>query len=224
MKFRFFTTLMSAAIFSCSVNAGVVIGGTRVIYPSDKREVSLQLSNKDKVAYLVQSWVDNDDKGKAAFIVTPPLLRIEGGESNTLRIVRMASTLPEDRETLQWLNIKSIPPSTDDASQNILQIAIKSRLKLIFRPKGLSGSTPEEVTDSLKWSRSGNLLNVKNPTAYYMNFSNIKVADKDLSEISFVPPFSSISLPLNTPVTGNTVTWSLINDFGGTGPKHSATF
>jgi len=224
VKFRLLSALLGAALFSGSVSAGIVIGGTRVIYPADKREVSLQLSNKDKVAYLVQSWVESESKGKPAFIITPPLQRIEGGENNTLRIVRMTGSLPENRETLQWINIKSIPPSAGEGEQNTLQIAIKSRLKLIYRPAALGNSTPEDVTTSLKWSRAGSTLQVTNPTPYYMNFNSITVGGKALQDVTFVAPSSTLSLPLPAGTAGNAVTWSLITDFGGTGPAHTATF
>jgi fimbrial chaperone protein len=52
--------------------AGVVLGGTRVIYPADQAEVQISLKNKDNdERYLVQSWVSNVDDSKA-----PSLLRL----------------------------------------------------------------------------------------------------------------------------------------------------
>src|SRR5690606_26335120 len=45
-------------ISCCSVQASVVLGGTRIIYPSNKSEVQIALKNKDPhTRYLVQSWV-----------------------------------------------------------------------------------------------------------------------------------------------------------------------
>lgn len=156
IKRPFLSGLIVSVLLSATAHAGIIIGGTRVIYPGDKREVSLQIENKDKMAYLVQSWVDGSGKDKGTFIITPPLQRIEAGEKNTLRIVRMSEALPENRESLQWINIKAIPPVAGEESKNTLQIAIKSRLKLIYRPSSLKGSTPDDVTSSLRWSRSGN--------------------------------------------------------------------
>lgn len=223
VKYYLMSVLFWTTLFSGCVHAGVVIGGTRVIYPADKREVSLQLYNKDKVDYLVQSWAESEEKGKAAFIITPPLQRIEGGENNTLRIMRMVDSLPENRETLQWINIKVIPPSTGEGEQNTLQIAIKSRLKLIYRPVALSSKTPEEVATSLKWTRVGNTLQVNNPTPYYMNFSSIVLGSKELQDVTYVAPSSTLSLPLPANTAGNSVKWSLITDFGGSGPVHTTT-
>ncbi|KML22922.1 long polar fimbrial chaperone LpfB [Leclercia adecarboxylata] len=223
VKYIFISVLFGFMLFSYSVYAGVVIGGTRIIYPSDKREVSLQLFNKDKVDYLVQSWAESENKGKPDFIITPPLQRIEGGENNTLRIMRMTENLPENRETLQWVNIKVIPPSAAEGEQNTLQIAIKSRLKLIYRPVALNNKTPEDVANLLKWTRIGATLQVNNPTPYYMNFSNISIGGKELQDVTYVAPSSTLSFPIPANTAGNSVRWSLITDFGGSGPVHTTT-
>jgi len=59
-------------LYITSVNAGVNIGGTRVIYDGGKKEAALSVSNPDNVPYLIQSWLDNPDKsaGKVPFIIT----------------------------------------------------------------------------------------------------------------------------------------------------------
>lgn len=223
-KFHYLAGFLGVALVSSSVQAGIVIGGTRVIYPGDKREVSLQVDNPDKVAYLVQSWVESEGKEKAPFVITPPLLRSEPKEKNTLRIVRMGGKLAETHESLYWLNIKAIPPNTAADGTNTLQIAVKSRLKLIYRPATLQEKTPEEVTESLKWQRSGNTLQVSNPTAYYMNFHGVTVGGKEIKDVTYVAPSATLSLPLPAGASGTSVTWRLITDFGGIGPEHKANF
>lgn len=57
-----FTFLLTAL----QVQASIVLGGTRIIYPSNQNEVQITLKNKDAYArYLVQSWVSNIDGSKA---------------------------------------------------------------------------------------------------------------------------------------------------------------
>lgn len=128
------------ALFTVQAQAGIVIGGTRVVYDGDKKEASASIRNPEKSGvYLVQSWVDNGERGgKAPFIVTPPLFRINPGEENMLRIIRTGGNLPPDRESVFWLNVKSIP-ATDDSKPhtNVLQVVVKSRLN--FLPTGGSG-------------------------------------------------------------------------------------
>lgn len=69
-------------------------------------------------------------------MVTPPLFRLGAGQENNLRILRTGGNLPEDRESLYWMNIKSIPSTTEKQDNvNTLQIAVKTRIKLIYRPQ-----------------------------------------------------------------------------------------
>lgn len=42
--------------------AGVIIGGTRVIYNEGNKDVSISVENPDKIPYLIQSWIDNKDE------------------------------------------------------------------------------------------------------------------------------------------------------------------
>ncbi|WP_204527071.1 fimbria/pilus periplasmic chaperone, partial [Citrobacter cronae] len=39
--------------------AGIVIYGTRVIYPAEKNEIVLQLMNQEQSASLIQAWIDD---------------------------------------------------------------------------------------------------------------------------------------------------------------------
>ncbi|MGR7197992.1 fimbrial biogenesis chaperone [Klebsiella aerogenes] len=204
-----------------SAQAGVIVGGTRVIYDGNKKEASLNVKNPDKYSYLIQSWVDNESDGKKApFIITPPLFRLGATEENKLRIIRAGGNLPTDRESMYWMNIKTIPATENQQNANTLQIAIKTRLKLIYRPQGLSAMS-DKTTDQLTWHRSGQQLTVTNPTPYYMNFSILKVGGKVVKDATYVAPKASASLTLPAGAAGN-ISWQLINDFGAAGSEHHA--
>ncbi|MDH8324198.1 long polar fimbrial chaperone LpfB, partial [Klebsiella pneumoniae] len=70
--------------------------------------------------------------------------------------------------------------------------------KLIFRPKGLSDDLPVNHAKELSWSKSGNQIIVKNPSAFYINFMFIKVNGQSIvmKDKNFVAPFSSASYSL----------------------------
>lgn len=71
-----------------SVQAGVVVGGTRIIYPANQSEVQIALKNKDNdKRYLVQSWVSNIDDSKAPFIMTPPIYKLDENRQTLLHVV-----------------------------------------------------------------------------------------------------------------------------------------
>lgn len=218
-------SLVACAIISAGVsaaNAGVVIGGTRVIYDGNKKESSISVNNPDSTPYLIQSWVETPSEGaeKAPFIITPPLYRLDKDQQNVERIV-LAGSVAQDKESLYWLNIKAIPAAS--RKDNTLQIAVKTRIKLIYRPAALKGVIPEELADKLTWQRSGNQVQVTNPTSVVMNFNEISVSGKKLENVTYVLPGSTARFDLPKGVSGGAVTFKIINDYGGIGNVHNAT-
>ncbi|VUS88661.1 molecular chaperone [Klebsiella spallanzanii] len=216
---RYLKALMAGwLLVGAAAHAGVVTGGTRLIYPGGKKEASLNITNNDATPYLIQSWVEAD-KGIAPFLLTPPLFRLDGEQQTRLRVI-YSGGLPENKESMFWMNIKAIPSAQAKAGANTLQIAIKTRIKLIYRPKSVVG-TPEMVTEQLRWTRSGNKLQVTNPTAFYMNFAEVKIGGAEVKEANWVAPGATARFELPRGAAGS-LQWKLINDYGGIGAQHSA--
>lgn len=70
---------LALGIASHGAQAGVVIDGTRQIYPEQRREVTIRVTNDDKHApRLVQAWLDAGDPEAAPtlsdvpFVMSPP--------------------------------------------------------------------------------------------------------------------------------------------------------
>lgn len=137
---------------------------------------------------LVQSEVlSEDQKSPAPFVVTPPLFRLDGQQSSRLRIVRTGGEFPSDRESLQWICVKGIPPKEDDrwaegkdgekkadkVSLNV-QLSVSSCIKLFVRPPAVKGQ-PDDVAGKVEWQRAGNRLKGVNPTPFYINLSALTV-------------------------------------------------
>nr|WP_314265924.1 molecular chaperone [uncultured Moellerella sp.] len=193
--------------------AGVIIGGTRVIYNEGNKDVSLNVENPDEIPYLIQSWIDSADENKQSdFTITPPLFRLNADKSNALRIFLTENKLPSDRESIFWLNIKTIPAT--ERTENSLQIAFKTQMKLIYRPSSLKEVNFGEEETKLVWSKLGGKINVKNPTPYYINFQTITFNEKKVNDVSYVAPFSTNSFDINDPAVNGTVRWEIINDYG----------
>ncbi|MBP6121592.1 MULTISPECIES: molecular chaperone [Providencia] len=194
-------------------NAGVIIGGTRVIYNEGNKDVSISVDNPDKTPYLIQSWIDNmEEKKQSDFTITPPLFRLNADKTNALRIFLTENKLPSDKESLFWLNIKTIPAT--ERTENSLQIAFKTQIKLIYRPKALKDINFIEEQKKLIWSKSGNHITVKNPTPYFMNFQSITFNGKKVNDISYAAPFSTTSFEINDTTDRGSVKWEVINDYG----------
>lgn len=216
-----FSMLLMGDVALAAEAAGITVGGTRLIYSGGKKEASLGITNSDSNPYLIQSWAETQNGGaeKAPFIITPPLFRLEGNQQNFVRIVRTGGNLPEDRESLYWLNIKSIPAGSPKEGANTLQIAVKTRIKLIYRPKELKGG-PEDATSKLIWNQSGSRLTVNNPTPFVMNFQTVKVGGGNVKDATFVLPMSSATFTVPAGASG-LVSWKLINDYGSIGNLHT---
>jgi P pilus assembly chaperone PapD len=208
-------------VYGSAAQAGIVVGGTRIIYDGTKNETSLSINNPDNSPYLIQTWVDGDGplgENKAAakppFVVTPPLFRLEANNENMIRIIRTGGNIPTDRESVYWANVKSIP-ATKVGDKNVLQISVKTRIKLFYRPEGISAPS-EDIYKTISFHRNGNQLQVNNPTPYYVTFYSLKAGSTPVKTLNqMVPPkgTATYSLPATTSAQ---VTWQAINDFGGT--------
>lgn len=225
---RLITTF--ALVLTTTINiahAGVVIGGTRIIYPANQSEVQVTLKNKDNdKRYLVQSWVSHIDDSKAPFIITPPIYKLDENRQTLLHVVYTGdkSLLPQDRESLFMANVKSVSAIPEELrNNNTLQFAIKTKLKLFYRPASLKESEAKTAWQSLQFSRSQNQLVVKNPTPFYVSFGQLTVAGKAIKPASeknspsaltmMVAPFAEQRFPLPSSIKGDVI-WTAINDFG----------
>ncbi|WP_278807842.1 fimbria/pilus periplasmic chaperone [Obesumbacterium proteus] len=194
---------------------GVALGGTRLIYPIGNNQTSMPITNSDeKGTFLIQTWVENSKEVKTSdFVITPPLFAIDPESENTLRIAYVGSkALPNDRETVYWLNVKAIPATKSPTKDsNTLQIAVLNRIKLFMRPKNL----PMKSTDApaqLRFHRSGSQLVIKNPTPYYVTLVQFKAGSQKIPN-TMVSPMESTTLTLPENAQGE-ITFQTVSDFG----------
>jgi len=203
-------------------DAGVIVGATRVIYRGQDKEASFFIKNTDSVPFVVQAWVDATE-GRRQFILTPPLSRLDPGRQNTLRVFHGREPLPTDRESMFWLNVKEIPEAP--AKPNVLQLAVHTRIKLFYRPVELKGEASDAAA-ALQWKvcpdKNGNQsLRIHNSTPYYVTFGGLQAngqRTEDLDKLEYVPPYGDAQVQLPSGLAGKSVqvTYTTINDFGGT--------
>ncbi|WP_233458166.1 fimbrial biogenesis chaperone [Arsenophonus endosymbiont of Apis mellifera] len=211
-----FSILYILLFFIFEAYANVTINGTRVIYEGNKREASILVTNHDENRpYLIQSFISVDANGKKApFVVTPPLFRLDAGKENILRIMRTGGDLPLDRESIFYLNVKAIP-SAQDNMQNTLFITVKTRIKLFYRPEKIQGDA-EESYKLLTFRRLGKLLEVKNPSNYYVTINQLKIGNQivNLNDTDMIAPqeIAYFNISANS---SNLISWNSINSYGG---------
>ncbi|TCM70940.1 P pilus assembly chaperone PapD [Acinetobacter calcoaceticus] len=235
MKFKKGKFLLGAAalmaVASTVSYAELVIQGTRVIYPSDAREITLQLDNTGGTPSLIQAWIDNGDEkitpdqSTVPFMITPPISRIEPKKSQTLRITALpnASQFDQKQETVLWLNVIDIPPKPESVNEtavpeNYIQLAVRSRIKFFYRPAALVKDA-FEAPEKIQWIKSADKLVIKNPTPYHITVNSILQKDGSksldlLSESLMLKPFSEHSVPFKNNNL-NDMSFVNINDYGG---------
>jgi chaperone protein EcpD len=138
------------ALVAFSAHASVIIVGTRVIYNGGSRDVSVRLLNRGERPALIQAWIDRGDAAstpdtvRVPFSLSPTLARIDPDRGQVLRLTYTGEPLPDDKESVFWLNMLEVPPKPADASNaNYLQFALRTRIKILFRPK--------QVTQRMHW-------------------------------------------------------------------------
>jgi chaperone protein EcpD len=210
--------VIASAVLMTPALASIVITGTRVIYPSDAKEVSVKLNNAGKQPVLIQSWIDRGDADakpesiKVPFILTPPINRVEAGKGQTLRISYTGEALPTDKESVFWLNVLEIPAKNQvNTTENYLQMAFRSRIKFFYRPVGLQGDA-NDAANVVTWTGKGSSLLASNPTPYYVSLVTLSVNGRKI-EGSMIAPYSTLTvkLPGNA---GNKITGEYVNDYG----------
>ena len=181
-------------------SGGVMLGGTRLIAHEKKREASISMKNTGTAPYVVQAWIDaGEGENKTPFIVTPPLSRLDPGMENSLRVMRGPAPLPGERESVFWLNVKEIPEKSSE--ENVLQMAVRTRIKLFYRPAGLIGNA-SEARERLQWAvsngdKGGAVLKVANPTPYHVTLTSLNI-NEGQQEINadMLAPFGELIYPL----------------------------
>ncbi|EXT63789.1 gram-negative pili assembly chaperone, C-terminal domain protein [Acinetobacter sp. 25977_1] len=226
------------AVLASIGHAEIILHGTRIIYPSDAREVSLQLSNNGTTPSLVQAWIDDGnskstpDESNVPFIITPPISRVEPTKGQTLRITALpsASQLNQNKENIFWLNVLDIPPKPEGKKQvnneplpnNFLQLAIRSRIKFFYRPANLKENI-DTFSEKIQWVKNGETLLIKNPTPFYITMSSIfqEVNHQKIDLLKrglMLSPFSEDQIKLkNSNITN--MSFVYINDYGGGSEK-----
>lgn len=147
-------------------------------------------------------------------MITPPLFALKAAREGTLRIVYTGSGmagLPRDRESLFTLSIATIPAG--QRQDNSVELAVRTHLKLFYRPAGLQGSA-QDAWQQLRWSKKSQHLVVENPTPYYVTLFNLQLNGQKNRHAGLVAPYSKRLIEGCQSVKRCTLRWQGINDYG----------
>lgn len=219
LKTLFCGSLIALSIVS-TTQAGVSLDRTRIVLTGSENSASVNLKNTSPdIPFLAQSWVENEHGQKIAspLVALPPLQRLDGDQKGVVRITKTAEIglLPQDRESLFYLNVREIPPVTD--KENVVQIAIQSRLKMFYRPPQIENNSDKVWAKELKYTHTGGQLLIENPTKYYVTLgylSNNNQKNFPGFESVMIAPLSKESVPV--PASSfNQLYTGYMDDYGG---------
>ncbi|MFP1725823.1 molecular chaperone [Lonsdalea quercina] len=221
---------LAAVLLACTVmfppvlHAAINLDRTRVVFDGAEQSSTVTLTNENGThPFLAQSWLTDSEHQKIStpLMVLPPLQRIEAGGRTLIRVTKTSGIdlLPQDRESLFYLNVREIPPKPEKA--NVLQIAVQSEIKVFYRPKNIKPVKNEVWQRRLKIRKSGQQLVVENPTPYYITVSNIqrpsagKGGPSLLKNRAFmIAPKSTLNVDIKDPSVRE-LSLFYVNDFGG---------
>lgn len=215
------TLLLALLSFSLcgQAMAAFVLNGTRFIYEEGKKNISFEVTNQSERTYGGQVWIDNVDEANGVYMVpSPPFFKIGAKEKQIVRIMKVSDSLPNNRESLFWLNVQEVPQKPKDSDGNVLAIAMDTQVKLIYRPKALIGKRLNAENQIQIVDINGKTY-LKNPTPYYFAITGVKENGKEVKLSSAVAEsiarFSPMSdVDLGKKLVGK-ISIDAVNDWGG---------
>lgn len=227
--------------WSIHSSGSIFVDSSRIIYQQKETDITVKLTNRSRNPALTQQWIDagesalNSKALSVPFLLTPPISRVEAGKSQVLRIVYTQEPLPEDRESLFYLNVLEVPARDKNKNEGIdtteVQMALRVRLKLFFRPEHLAftiNEVPEKIVFEYVDNTSQELtIRMINPTPYYVSFTGLTAESRSViatqSEGGMLAPMEAATFKLQS-VNGLSLPQDFqlscyyITDFGGVQP------
>lgn len=208
-------------MLSHPVLAAVNVNTTRVIFENGVQQKPVKLVNDGDTPMLVQSWIDDGnpystpDNAHPGFVVLPPMLKLLPGEQREIRLLGTGEGLATDRESLLWLNIYQIPPELSSASNaEKVRLALRTQLKVLWRPEGISGLKIDHMNMLTFIRKSGNIY-VINKTKWNITLSDLVMEKYSSNGFVIGPDEEKAIFTISAPVAlNNKIDFAVINDDG----------
>lgn len=180
-------------LLSCGVYAGFTTSSSRIIYNEADTSKSLILASTNQYPVVTQTWIDHGDgianQVISPFVVLPAVFKIKPERLQTLKIIHNGDSMPQDRESVFWLNLLEIPGYTSEQIQPLgpdqarLTLSMNTQLKIFYRPKKLEKMSLSTIIEKLKFSvqqLDGKFILIcENMSPYNVSFSQLGIISKD---------------------------------------------
>jgi P pilus assembly chaperone PapD len=214
--------VIASQFFSGNALAVVNVDRTRIIFSANQTSQTLNVKNGPENPTVVQIWSDegdlmqSPDLSKTPVFAMPPMMRLSPDEQRSIRLVLTTrQSLPEDRESLYWLNVYQIPALTQQtgSAERKIVLPLRIRLKVFVRPATLNAPKPDDV-QKLRFVVKGYQLRLENPTRWFMSL-RLQIANNIQVNDVMVAPLTTQSITLSQPALPNEkVSYEVFDDNG----------
>ncbi|WP_413492226.1 molecular chaperone [Morganella psychrotolerans] len=212
-------TILFVSVFNCHAQSntnGIILNKTRVIIVNDTDSLSIKNNSDD--TYLIKSDIltgpEINDKKNDSMIISPPLLKIKGNETKTIKLWKKKHHV-SDREDIAYLSVLAIPSTPESYINNdYVSVGLRSVIKVFIRPTSLPEPSHHSVC-SLNFEKTMNKqVTATNTTAYFITISEIIVNDDKniLDRPVMIYPFGNVKINIAPEI--QKIKWRYINDYG----------
>ncbi|HCR2161363.1 TPA: molecular chaperone [Enterobacter asburiae] len=208
------------SLISGAATAGIIIGENKIYFSGKKDFVDVRVRNPSEENYLLVSRVVSEESRhniesavqEKNFIVTPPAVSLKAGKERILRIAKAdIKSLPGNRESMHFLSVTSIPE--DKTAENSVQIAVRTWIRLIYRPENLIKNKKLEYN----LEKNGSEVKFNNKSPFYLFFSGVEFNRNTVTGLKVIPPFGNAII--GECFERCDISYELLNDDGSIGQK-----
>lgn len=189
---------------------------TRYIFTGNKDSLNITVTNNDKErTFGGQAWVDNiiEKDTRPTFVVTPSFFKVKAQGKQTMRVIAASDHLPQDKESVYWLNIQDIPPAMKGSG---IAVALRTKIKLFYRPESLLEGRKGAEQGITQQSRPDGKVVLVNTTPYIYAIGGlvgkdgkkINVNSEDANKLLMFMPGDEVQ------VNGKVEKVESVNDYG----------
>lgn len=195
---------------------GIQLGQTRVVIKPGEQSSYFNVISHDDRPFIISSYVlDENEKRSRAFAVDPGVFQLPGREKVSVRVLQLEA-LPQDKESLFWLQVNSVVARPEDKNQKggALNIALGQRIKLFYRPAKLEGDA-QYAAESLIWQWKDGYLTAVNPTKFWVSMTDITINGKNYKINDMVRPAGAFKVKTSKPNNAPDDGFAFVNEYGG---------
>jgi P pilus assembly chaperone PapD len=182
------------ALHSFMANATGMVPETSMLYVNEAEQgASMNIKNTDPQALLLYTSINDlpDDTG-THLLVTQPVVRVEGGQTQHIRFI-LQTDKPLKVEHMKRVVYEGIPQKKK--GQDRINFHIRQDLPVLIHPAGLpEGQNP---WTQLTWKAKEHSIMLSNATAYVVRFQPAVV---------LLPSNTLVKLPKSYILPGQTIT------------------